>query len=123
MKSMTILKEQPITISVSFEIDPVGSPLQIGAYRGVKFAVVVTTVLAMSDLTPVIEVFSPTTGLWEVALVGAAITVPGGVTLTVHPDLTPSATEASAAIADRFRLSFRVTGAGGRAAAGLTMLA
>lgn len=93
-----------------FALDPVGSPLDIGAWRGVVLLAQYTVTAGTYEVR--LEAYDPSSQTWGELVAKSGLTGSGTCVLQVHPELTPVANAtASVAIPNRWRAVVIASGA------------
>lgn len=102
------MKQFPLSLSGTtgaeqqYGIDGVGSPLDIGAWRGVVLMAKYTVTAGTYEVR--LEAYDPSGNTWGQLVTKSGLTGTDTCVLQVHPELTPQANaSASAAIPDRWR--------------------
>ncbi len=109
------MKQFPLSLSGTsgaerqYGIDGVGSPLDIGAWRGVVLMAQYTVTLGTYEVR--LEAYDPSGNTWGLLVAKSGLTGTGSWVLQVHPELTPVANAyVSAAIPDRWRAVVAASG-------------
>lgn len=113
MKHFPLSRSDPTGSPGTFDMDSLGNPLDIGAWRGIVLMVNFSAIVGAYSVT--LQAKDPSIGdSWGSVAVYGTIEAVGTYVLQVHPELTPATPPAvnctSAAIPDRWRVVVAATG-------------
>lgn len=112
MKYFPLTRSDPTGSPLTYDMDSLGNPLDIGAWRGVVLMVNFSAIVGTYSVT--LQANDPSIAdSWGSVAVYSGINTEGTYVLQVHPELTPTTpvlARASVAIPDRWRVVVASTG-------------